>query len=148
MSDQATIAPGEKDMSRGKGAGGTPPSRITVTVIPGNPNGKEVRCQLQVAPPQYLQDGAIWLEAGEDYDINFNVAGANGVNSWAGAPFGNQSGLNCPSATQGPSGPFSLGPAGGPAAMTVQVRSPTRSLNSYRLNFNDDYYCDPIIVVG
>ena len=149
MDDQATVESKGQEMSRERGEGaGAPPTQITVTVTPGNPNGKEVGCQLHVAPPKYWQDDVIWLDAGEDYNINFNVAAANGINNWADAPFGNQSGLKCPSATQGPSGPFSQGPAGGPAAMTVQVRSPSRSLTSYRLNFNDEYYCDPIIVVG
>jgi hypothetical protein len=152
MDEQATIESKGQEMSRGKGgggAGGNPPTQITVTVNPGNPNGKEVCCGFGVAPPQYFKDGAIWLDAGQDYDIKFRIAAANGVNGWATAPFGNQSGLGCPAATQGPTPPFAQGPAGGgPADMTVEVRSPARSLNSYRLNFNNGYYCDPIIVVG
>jgi hypothetical protein len=32
--------------------------------------------------------------------------------------------------------------------MTVNVRNGSRSVNSYRLNFNDGYFCDPISIIG
>jgi len=135
------------------GKDGAMPTQITVTVTPGNPNSNnEVACRLHVAPPRYLVDDAIWLDPGQDYDIRFNLTAANGVNDWHAAPFGNQAGTACPDASAGPNGPFGRGPAGGgggvPPFMTVNVRNGSRSVNSYRLNFNDGYFCDPIIIIG
>ena len=142
---------GGKEISKGRGSGrgrGNPPTQITVMVNPGKPKGKEVDCGFNVTPPKYFKNGAIWLNVGQDYDIKFKIAGANGVNDWGGTPFGVQPGTACPAATQGPTPPFGQGPGGGPGDMTMEVRSPAQSLNSYRLNFNDGYFCDPIIVVG
>jgi hypothetical protein len=120
---------------------------IHVTVMPQLPNGKEVPCGIR-GPAKYVQDDTIWLDAGQDYDITFELAGANGVNGWhSTTPFGNQQGIGCPGASQGASGPFGHSPPAG-GQLSVSVRQPSRSLNSYRLNFNDDFYCDPIIVVG
>ena len=126
------------------------PTNIIVTVTPGNPNpNKDVPCNLHVAPPQYLVDDAIWLDPTQDYNITFNLPGG-GQRTWdttGGSPFCNQKG-QCPSMTAGTQNGFSV-TGKGPYAMTVYVPSQGgRGVQHYRMNFDNGYTCDPIIVVG
>lgn len=125
-------------------------TNITVTVNPGNPQGnKEVSCNLVVAPPKYLvAPDIIWLDPGVDYDITFHLAPANGVTNWHSTPFGNQAGSGCPATGAGACPPFTQNAGGGPNSMSIHVTGGGRSVNSYRLDFNNGYFCDPIIVVG
>lgn len=124
----------------------TAPKPITVTVKPQLPKGKNVPCQLSGGG---VENNTIWLDADQDYDITFVLTGANGVNGWHGTlPFGNDSSGDCPPAGQGPCGRFSLKSGAAPGSIKISVASGGRFATNYRLNFNDDYTCDPIIVVG
>lgn len=130
---------------------GMPTTRITVTVTPGPPNGNEVPCQLHVAPPQFLVDDAIWLDPTQDYDITFNMV-AGSARTWnvaAGGPgpFCNIRG-QCPAIAAGTSDGFAI-TARGPNAITVHVPAlGTKAVQHYRMNFDNNLTCDPIIIVG
>jgi hypothetical protein len=131
-------------------------TQINVTVTPGNPKAnKDVPCQLQVAPPQYLVDDAIWLDPGQAYDITFNLVGGV-ARTWSqqgsgeNPPFCNTKG-QCPDTSVGAQYGFTVTP-GGPNKITVNVpsqgQSGTRAVQHYRMNFDNGYTCDPIIIIG
>jgi hypothetical protein len=145
MDDQATAHRHDKKPE------GNPivPTPITVTLTPGNPQpNKEVPCQLHVAPPGYLVDDAIWLSPTEEYNIMFNLPGG-GPRTWdvGGNPFCNMKG-KCPTAANGTTDGFQV-TAKGPNAITVNVpRQDPKAVQHYRMNFDNGYTCDPIIIVG
>ena len=124
-------------------------TNITVTVTPGTPNpNKEVPCQLHVAPPQYLIDDAIWLDPTQDYSLTFNLPGG-GPRTWdvAGQPFCNMKG-QCPGQNGTTQNGFNVTNKG-PNAITVYVPAQGgKAVQHYRMNFDNGYSCDPIIVVG
>lgn len=145
MDEHATAEMSKKQTVKQEGPMAT---QINVTVTPGNPNGNAVPCQLHVAPPQYLVDGAIWLDPAQDYNIMFNIVAGN-PRTWdvAGQPFCNMKG-QCPAAAGGTQNGFNV-TAKGPNAITVYVPAQgSRAVQHYRMNFDNGYSCDPIIVVG
>jgi hypothetical protein len=146
MDNPTTVANRDESSTKKEGAMAT---NITVTVTPSNPNAnKEVKCQLQVAPPQYLVDGAIWIDATKDYNITFNLPGG-GPRTWnvGGQPFSNMKG-QCPGQNGTTQNGFNV-TSKGPTAITVYIPAQGgQAVQYYRMNFEDDYWCDPIIVVG
>jgi hypothetical protein len=135
----------------GRGKMSNTSKEIHVTVTPGTPNGKTVPVATVGTQPYVQSNGDITgLQAGQAYDIKFTLAGANGVNSWnTGNPFENQAGSACPTNGQGATPPFGVDPGGTSTLMTIHMDGQSSSgTTTYRLNFNDSYNCDPIIVVN
>jgi hypothetical protein len=139
-----------KNSGRGKMSNNS--TEIHVTVTPELPNGKTVAIAAVGTQPYVQSNGDITgLEAGESYDIKFTLAGANGVNSWnTGNPFNNQAGSSCPLPEQGATAPFGVksGTSSSLATIHLDGQSSSSGTTTYRLNFNDSYNCDPIIVVN
>jgi hypothetical protein len=123
------------------------PTPTHVVVAPQLPNGKDVPVQFSGPCANGEQ---ITLQHDQDYDITFQLTGAHGVNSWNGMnPFGNLAGGSCPTTGQGASPPFSVKPGSSATSFTVHMDAqPIGYSTHFRLNFNDGYSRDPIIVVN
>jgi hypothetical protein len=113
---------------------------IPVTVNPGAPNGNEVPCKI-TGPSEYVANDAIFLPPGFDYEIEFTLAGNDF--DWADDPFWCQEG-QCPTEPTGGKIKFK-NKAGNKITATASATN-DKALSFYRLNFNDDFRCDPIII--
>lgn len=144
MNEQRTF---ESDQDDAKGDASSGSAQTVVVVTPGLPNGKEVPVQLSGSCANGDQ---VTLQPNQDYDITFQLTGANGVKSWnSNNPFGNQTGGSCPQPTQGANPPFSVGSGGSPTSITVHMTGQASGYTThFRLNFNDSFTSDPIIVVN
>lgn len=143
MDHQTTADPSE-DTDMGNSSTST---ATHVAVAPQLPNGKDVPVQFSGPCANGEQ---ITLQADQDYDITFQLTGAHGVNSWNPTnPFGNDSGGSCPGTTQGANPPFSMSRGSGSNSFTVHMSAQSRGYSThFRLNFNDGFTRDPIIVVN
>lgn len=121
-------------------------TKVSVSVTPKSKQGNDVDCDISGAN---VVNNAIWLPAGDDYEVTFTLApdAVIGVNGWAASPFANQKG-KCPKAAglNPPCSGFKFDPAGNPV-INVDGRS-GRSVIHYRLDFNGNGSCDPIIIIG
>jgi hypothetical protein len=113
---------------------------IPITVIPGTPNGNEVPCEIQ-GPKEYVANNAIFLSPDVEYAIEFTLAGNDF--EWGESPFWCQEGM-CPT---GPTnGRITFKDKGGRKVTATAGASSGKALSFYRLNFQDPYRCDPIII--
>lgn len=128
--------------------------QVGVTVTPNRtPSGKDVPCKIdkQAGATADIHHDVIFLDFGQDYEITFSLSAGEGVTAWSATPFGNMQG-QCPPIGQGPTPPFKLS-ATNPSANSITVHidgvaGPYQVVQQYRLNFNDDLTCDPIIIIG
>lgn len=117
---------------------------INITVTPVNVSGTDVDCDF--AGPNVIGN-APFLKNTDSFDITFTLVPALGVNAFAGQrPFCNQPN-RCPRPPGGNAAPpFSLTANTG-GSITVHV-DPVghKGVSFYRLNFNNNLNCDPIII--
>jgi hypothetical protein len=115
----------------------------TYTVTPmGPPDGKEVECA--ITGPNVI-DEAIFLDLNQGYDLTFELAPGTYTFD-LNKPFCNQSG-KCPPAKGGSAhSPYSVTSR---SATTITVHCDpvhAKAVSHYRLNFANDFTCDPIII--
>lgn len=122
----------------------SPATTVNVTVTPVNVNGNDVDCDFAGAN---VIGNALFLPNAGTYDIQFQLAPALGVNAFAAQrPFCNQP-KRCPRPPGGNAiPPFRLTANAG-NAITVRL-DPVgqRGVAHFRLNFNNNLNCDPIII--
>jgi hypothetical protein len=121
-------------------------TNVNVAVTPRAKQGNDVDCDISGGN---VVNNAIWLPPGDDYDVTFTLVpdGGIGVTGWAPSPFANRNG-KCPKAAglNPPCSGFKLDPAGNPV-INVDGRS-GKAVVHYRLDFNGNGTCDPIIIIG
>ncbi len=117
----------------------------TFTVTPIAVDGKDVECG--IAGPNVI-DEAIFLDLDQGYDLTFQlVSGLGSTYSFdPNKPFCNQSG-RCPPAKGGSAhSPYSVTSK---SATSITVHCDpihSKAVSHYRLNFANDFTCDPIII--
>lgn len=122
----------------------SPATPVHVTVTPVQVNGTDVDCDITGAD---VIDNALFLPNAGTYDIQLQLAPALGVNAFAAQrPFCNQPN-RCPRPPGGNAVPPFRLTANTGNAITVRL-DPVgqRGVAHFRLNFNNNLTCDPIII--
>ena len=120
---------------------------FTVTVAPGNivPAGSNnVECDFN-GPT--VTDNALFLSLNTAYDITFNLEDGTEYTFDPAKPFCNKK-MRCP--PELPKGsvqkPFTITTKDSDSIKVHVDPVPSRKVTHFRLNFNDGYSCDPIII--
>ena len=118
---------------------------INVTVTPVGVTGTDVDCDFAGAPE--VISNALFLDRTDDFDVTFQLVPAHGVSAFAALrPFCNQPN-RCPRPPGGNAVPPFRLTANTGNTITVHVGSggPKR-VSHFRLDFNNNLTCDPIII--
>jgi hypothetical protein len=117
---------------------------INITVTPVGVAGTDVDCDF--AGPNVVDNAAV-LPNGGTYDITFQLVPAQGVTGFAAQrPFCNQPN-RCPRPPGGnATPPFRLTSNTGNAITVHLDPVGNKGVSYYRLNFNNNLNCDPIII--
>lgn len=118
---------------------------INVNVTPVGVNGTDVDCDFAGAAE--VVSNALFLKHTDDFDITFHLIQAHGVNTFAAQkPFCNQPN-RCPRPGAGNAVPPFRLTANPGNSITVHVDPVgNRGVSHFRLNFNNNLSCDPIII--
>jgi hypothetical protein len=115
---------------------------VSFTVTPVAVNGKDVECA--IGGPNVI-DEAIFLDLDQGYDLTFELV-SDTYSFDPKQPFCNQSG-RCPPAKGGSAhSPYSVTSK---SATSITVHCDpvqSKAVSHYRLNFANDFTCDPIII--
>lgn len=125
-----------------------PPIIVDVQVTPRDLNGQNVVCRISNNLP-HVRGGVIFLTAGNDYQLNFNLNPNLGL-TWSGAPFSSREN-ECPN--PGNSNPqFRYRNKPNANTFVVDARPRGQSVVHYLLDFDNAAggraNCDPIIING